>query len=142
MYMPLLGTFLVALIAALTPPSAVAQEAAPEQGTVYFIRRTGFAGALDGYSIFMDGERICVLNNKKYSVHQVSAGKHSFNVRFNGKGDKEKKEHLEIEIEPGREHYITLEQRAGLTTTVTMQELAASTGKRALEDVTRDDSCR
>lgn len=109
---------------------------------MYLIRRTGVSGSIDGYSIFMDGERICVLNNKRYTVHQVSPGNHSFNIRFNGKEDKERKEHLDITVESGREYYINVEQRSGFTNKVSLQELAASSGKRALEEVTRDDSCR
>ena len=122
--------------------TAAAQNQGGEQGTVYVVRRTGITGALNGYSIFMDGEFICKLNNKKYSVHQVPAGSHSFNVRFDGKNDRKDKEHLVVEIEAGREHFITIEQHAGLTNKVSLQELAISPGKRALEDVTRDDSCR
>ena len=134
--------FVFALLFGAVPQELSAQEGGGEYGTVYVIRRTGYSGALDGYSIFMDGTRICVLNNKKYSVHQVPAGRHSFNVRFGGKNDNKDKEHLEIEVEAGRDYYITVEQRGSLVNKVSLQELAGSSGKRALEDVTRDDSCR
>ncbi len=133
---------LLVLLFGSLPQGLSAQDGADDQGTVYVIRRAGYAGALEGYSIFMDGERICVLNNKKYSVHQVSVGKHSFNVRFNGKRDKGNKDLLVIDIEADRDHYITIEQHNGFKSKVRLQELAASSGKRALEDVTRDDSCR
>ena len=132
----------ILLLFAAMPQQAHAQGGGQEQGTVYLIRSSGFSGALDGYSIFMDGQRICVLNNKKYSVHQVPAGEHSFNVRFDGKTEKANKEPLVMQIEAGREYYINVLQREGIVSKVTLQELAGSSGKRALEDVSRDDSCR
>jgi hypothetical protein len=132
----------IMLLFAAMPQQANAQSGGKGQGTVYLIRRTGVMGALDGYSIFMDGQRICVLNNKKYSVHQVPAGEHRFNVRFDGKTEKANKEPLVLQIEAGREYYINVLQREGFTSKVTLQELAGSSGKRALEGVSRDDSCR
>ena len=120
-----------------------AQQVGEGEGTVYLMRRTGYNGSLDGYSIFMDGQLICVLNNNKYTVHKVPAGKHDFSIQFNGKQVKDKTEKLEVEVSTNGEYYINVEQRNGWATVkVKLQELAGSSGKRAMEDVVRDDSCR
>lgn len=130
------------LLAALAPAVVYAQEPTQPTGTVYLMRRTGLSGALDGYSVFMDGWRICLLNNKKYSVHQVPVGEHNFSVRFNGNNEKNSSEQLAITVEAGRDYFITIDQRSGFTVKLTLQELAASTGKRAMEELTRDDNCQ
>ncbi|MEX1132388.1 MAG: DUF2846 domain-containing protein [Flavobacteriales bacterium] len=138
---PLLMIAILLLMAVVLPGTVQAQIGADAMGTVYVLRRTGYTGFADGYSIFMDGNRICVLNNKKYSVHQVPAGEHSFSVRFNGSDPKEDGERLTINIESGRDYYLTVTQRNGLKSKVELQELGGSSGKKAMEDVTRDDNC-
>lgn len=130
------------LFSVVCSTTLVAQDNSLESGTVYLLRRTGISGAADGYSVFMDGQRLCVLNNKRYSVHMVQAGVHKFSVRFNGNNEKKTPDYLEIAVEPGKDYYIALDQVNGLTVKLTLQELAASSGKKAMEDLTKDDNCK
>jgi hypothetical protein len=134
-----LGMLMVMTVA--LPGLVHAQTATDTVGTVYLMRRTGYSGFMDGYSIFMDGWRICTLNNKKYSVHQVPAGEHRFSVRFNGSNEKEEGEFLTVVIERGREYYLMVDQRNGFNARVTLQELAGSSGKKAMEQLTKDQNC-
>ena len=129
------------LLAACWSTDSMAQGSSETTGTVYLLRRTGYSGSMDGYSVFMDGSRICLLNNKKYSVHQVPVGEHKFSVRFNGNNEKESTEQVVITVGAGKDYYITIDQRSGWTVKLTLQELAASSGKKAMEDLTRDDNC-
>lgn len=128
MWKPARALLVLFLLFGAMPQCVQAQGGDAEQGTVYLIRRTGFTGAIDGYGIFMDGERICLLNNKKYAIHQVPAGEHRFSVRFNGKTDKEEKDPLVLVIEAGKTYYITVQQRNGVTSKVNLLELASSFG--------------
>jgi len=48
---------------------------------------------------------------------------------------------LVITVEAGKDYYITIDQRSGWTVKLTLQELAVSSGKKAMEDLTRDDNC-
>lgn len=138
--MPALA-FITFVVLAVWPHQTYSQEGTDTTGTVHLLRRTGYVGAMDGYSVFMDGWRICLLNNKKYSVHQVPKGEHRFSVRIDGNNEKENAEGLVVEVEAGRVHYISIDQRNSFTTKLTLQELAGSTGKKAMEDLTRDDNC-
>lgn len=72
----------------------------------------------------------------------VQAGVHKFSVRFNGNNEKKTPDYLEIAVEPGKDYYIALDQVNGLTVKLTLQELAASSGKKAMEDLTKDDNCK
>jgi hypothetical protein len=74
---------------------------AQENGTVYFMRSTGFQGSASAFTAFIDGELACKLNNKKYSIHEVAAGEHQFTVQFGGKKSKKKAEPITINIEAG-----------------------------------------
>jgi hypothetical protein len=77
-------------------------------GLVYFIRGKGHAGSATGFSAIIDEERVCNVNNRRYSAHHVEPGVHQFKAQFGGKKGKEKAEVAEIEIEAGKTYYIQM----------------------------------
>ncbi len=111
--------------------------------TIYFLRDSGFAGSFIGYEIFIDEESICQLDNKKYSIHQLPPGDHTFSVQFFGRESKSKVEKLRIMTEPGQTYYIEVAQDskvyAGDTYCVQIIEERA---KRLLPELTQDPDCK
>ena len=76
--------------------------------TFYFMRYTGYQGSAISFTTFMDGQLVCKLNNKSFSTHKTTPGKHTFAVQFAGKEAKEKAELITIDMEGGKTYYIQL----------------------------------
>lgn len=81
-------------------------------GIVYFLRGKGHAGSATAFSALIDGVRVCKLNNRRYSAHEVTPGKHEFMAQFGGKKGKKKAEIIEIEVEAGGTYYIQMVMQA------------------------------
>lgn len=77
-----------------------------QNGTIYLLRYTGFGASATGFKTFIDGQFVCKLNNNKYSIHEVTPGKHFFSVQIGGKKSKEGAEKFEITVEPEGTYYI------------------------------------
>ena len=111
--------------------------------TVYFLRDSGFAGSFIGYEIFIDEESVCQLDNKKYTIHQLPPGEHTFSVQFFGRESKSKAEKLGINTEAGKTYYIEVAQDskvyAGDTYCV---EIIEERAKRLLLELTEDPDCK
>ena len=106
-----------------------------EFGIVYFMRGKGHAGSATAFSALIDGERVCKLNNRSYSVHEVSPGSHEFTAQFGGKTGKEKAEIAEIEIEAGGTYYIQMVmQTSFFVNDVIAQEITRNSALRLLKD--------
>lgn len=113
-----------------------------QMATVYFMRSTGFQGSAQGFTTFIDDQVVCKLNNKRYSIHQVTPGTHRFSVQFAGKNSKEKAERIEIEIEPGKIYYIQLIFQTGiLKNNLYCQEVTKSSALTMLDKL-KEDSCQ
>lgn len=111
-----------------------------QNAKVYFIRSTGFQGSIQGFTTFIDDKVVCKLNNKSYSIHEVSPGPHQFSVQFAGKKSKEKAEHIEIDIEPGKTYYIQLIFQTGIIkNNLYCQEVTKSSAQPILEKLRQDD---
>ncbi|MFZ9877174.1 MAG: DUF2846 domain-containing protein [Chitinophagaceae bacterium] len=111
-------------------------------GKVYFIRSTGLAGSAGPFTAFIDDGLVCKLNNKRYSIHEVSAGEHNFSVQFTGKKSKDKAERITIDVEAGKTYYIQLIFQAGMIkNNVYCQEVTASSAKTVLKDCEEDKKC-
>ena len=83
---------------------------AQETAEVYVLRKTGYSGSAVGFNLIMDGELLCKARNKRYSIHQVPAGDHSFQARIFGKKKMKKKsmEPLDLTFEAGETYYLQL----------------------------------
>lgn len=115
---------------------------AQETGKIYFLRSTGFVGSATAFKTFIDGEFVCNLNNKKYSIHEVSAGKHECSVQFGGKISKEKAEKFEVTVEPGKVVYVQIVFETGaFINNVYCEEITENTAKKKMEIMQEDTKC-
>lgn len=115
---------------------------AQDKGKVYFIRSTGFQGSAVAFTAFIDKELVCKLNNKRYSIHDVNSGEHTFTVQFAGKNAKAKAEPIKINIEAGKTYYIQMIFEAGIAkNNLYCLELNENQGKSLLLYCEHDTNC-
>ena len=119
----------------------VATNSNVQNGKVYFMRRTGFSGSLTAFTVFIDDQVVCKLNNKMFSVHEVAPGDHTFSVQFAGKESKTKAERIDITIEPGEEYYVQLIIKSGLTNNLFCQEVTKNSAKTIMPTLKEDTRC-
>lgn len=113
-----------------------------ETGKIYFLRSTGFAGSATSFKTFIDGEFVCKLNNKRYSMHEVPVGKHECSVQFGGKKSKEKAEKFEVQVEPGKITYVQLVFEMGaFINNIYCEEVTENTAKKKMEILVEDTKC-
>lgn len=113
-----------------------------ETGTICFIRSTGFAGSASAFKTFIDDEFVCKLNNKKYSLHEVSAGEHECSVQFGGKKSKEKAEKFKVEVKPGTITYVQLVFETGMfINNVYCEEVTENTANQKMKKLKEDKKC-
>lgn len=111
-------------------------------GKVYFIRSTGFQGSAVAFTAFIDKQLVCKLNNKKFSIHNVKVGEHTFSVQFAGKNAKEKAEIIKINIEEGKTYYIQMVLQSGLlVNNLYCQEVTENSSKTVLSNCVEDTKC-
>ena len=131
---------IITIIFLLIPPSLKAQDLPEndpeaEYGLVYFLRGKGHAGSATAFSALIDDAIVCKLNNRRYSVHQVSPGKHEFKAQFGGKKGKKKAEIALIEIEAGKTYYVQMIMQASFwVNDVSAQEVTRNSALRLYED--------
>lgn len=117
-------------------------QAAPQTGKIYFLRSTGYTGSAQGFTVFIDDTVVCKLNNKRFSIHNVASGIHSFSVQFAGKTSKEKAERIEINIEAGKTYYIQLIFQSGFfANNLYCQEVTENSAKTIMNKLTEDNKC-
>lgn len=130
----------ILLISLLIVSNAEAQDLAEcpedsEVGIVYFLRGKGHAGSATAFSALIDGVRVCKLNNRRYSKHELTPGLHKFKAQFGGKKGKKKAEIIEIKIEAGQTYYIQMVMQASFwVNDVTPVEITRNSALRLLED--------
>ena len=106
-----------------------------DYGLVYFIRGKGHAGSATAFSALIDGKRVCKLNNRRFSKHEVSPGEHEFSAQFGGKTGKKKAELIQIDIEAGKTYYVQMIMQASFwVNDVRAQEITRNSALRLLED--------
>lgn len=131
-----LFTFLVSLSV-----SAQEKENVPT-GKIYFLRSTGFAGSAAAFKTFIDGEFVCKLNNKKYSIHEVPLGKHECSVQFGGKKSKDKAEKFEVIVEAGKITYVQLVFEMGaFISNIYCEEVTENTAVKKMKIMVEDTKC-
>jgi hypothetical protein len=119
-----------------------AQTDSAQVSTVYFLRNTGFAGSAAAFKTFIDDKFLCRLNNKRYTIHTVPSGKHSFSVQFGGTTLKEKAERFELNLEPGKTYYIRVVFKTGaFVNNVYCEEITESSAKNEMGKLKEDSAC-
>ena len=84
-----------------------------QNGKVYFIRSEGLQAPAAAFNIFVDHKFVGRLSNKKFSIHNVTPGKHTFSIQFAGKNSSDKAEKMEEDIEAGKTYYIQVNFQHG-----------------------------
>jgi hypothetical protein len=119
-----------------------ASQAQSNDATVYFMRYTGYQGSAISFTTFIDGQLVCKLNNKSFSTHKVTEGKHTFAVQFAGKEAKEKAELITINVEAGKTYYIQLILQNGLwVNNLYCQEVTESSAQTIFPKLKEDKKC-
>ena len=119
--------------------SAFSQE---KFGKVYFIRSTGFQGSAAAFTAFIDNQLVCKLNNKRYSIHEVPVGEHTFTVQFGGKQSKAKAEPIVINVEEGKSYYVQMIFQTGaLKNNLYCQEVTENSANTIMVNCVEDTKC-
>ncbi|MCR9101816.1 MAG: DUF2846 domain-containing protein [bacterium] len=115
---------------------------AQETGTIYLMRKTGISGTVSAFNAFIDGELVCRLNNKKFSVHEVPAGEHIITVQFSGKNAKDKAEPITVMVKPGQPVFVqmVLEARVVINNLYCL-EITESSARPILRKLKEDSKC-
>jgi hypothetical protein len=103
----ILSIFLVFLVS----NSLSAQD---KNGKVYFMRSEGFQAPAAPFNLFIDQKIVGKLRNKRFSIHDVKPGNHTFSTQFAGKNPNDKAEKMEVQIEAGRIYYIQVNFQHGI----------------------------
>lgn len=115
---------------------------ASQNARVYFIRSTGFAGSMSAFTAFIDEKLVCKLNNKKFSIHEVTPGEHSFTVQFAGKKAKDKAEPIIIQVEAGKTYYVQMVFQTGaFKNNLYCQEVTENSANTILVECEEDTKC-
>lgn len=131
---------LIIVIASVT--AAQSTDTTSAKSKVYFLRNTGYIGSAAAFKTFIDDQFLCRLNNKRYTVHEVSSGKHTFSVQFGGTTLKEKAERFELTLEPGKSYYLRVVFKNGaFVNNVYCEEITENTAKKELETLKEDTKC-
>ena len=85
-----------------------------QNGKVYFIRSEGFQAPAAAFNLFADKKLIGRLGNKKYSIHDIKAGRHTFSTQFAGKKSKEKVEKIDVQVDDGKTYYYQVKFQHGI----------------------------
>jgi len=114
----------------------------PKKAKVYFLRSTGFAGSGASFKTYIDGEMVCKLGNKRYSVHEVSEGKHECYVLFGGLKINEKVEKCEIEVKENKITYVQFFLDNGVFGfKIYCKEITEEDAKKKIEKMKEDVKC-
>ncbi|GEC70548.1 Protein of unknown function [Flavobacterium flevense] len=133
---------ILSILISLVVTSFVSAQENSQTGKIYFLRSTGFQGSAVAFKTFIDGEFVCSLNNKKYSIHEVPAGKHECSVQFGGKKSKEKAEKFEVQVEPGKITYVQLVFETGLfINNIYCEEVTENTATQKISNMEEDTKC-
>lgn len=111
-------------------------------GKICFIRSTGFMGSASAFKTFIDENFVCKLNNKRYSIHEVSAGKHSCSVQFGGKKSKVRAEKFEVVVKPNETTYVQVVFETGvLVNNIYCEEVTKNTALNKIKKLKEDKKC-
>jgi hypothetical protein len=113
-----------------------------ETAKVYFLRSTGIVGSAAAFKTFIDGELVCRLNNKRYSIHEVPVGKHECYVEFGGLKINEKTDKCDILVEVGKITYVEFFLKNGLISfRIYCQEITSDIAEKKIKKMKLDTKC-
>jgi hypothetical protein len=113
-----------------------------QTGKVYFIRSI-FDLSLKAFKLFIDSTFVCKLDENRYSVHDVTTGKHYFSVQLAGKKSKKKAERIPIDIKAGQSYYIELVfQKTAFFPNLYCIEVTENSALPILNKLKQDNNCK
>jgi hypothetical protein len=111
-------------------------------GKIYFLRSTGLVGFAAPFKTYIDGELVCKLDNKKYSIHEVSSGNHECYVIFGGLKLNEKAEKCNVKVESDKITYVQFFLENGfLSFRIYGEEITEDTAKEKMKKMKEDTKC-
>lgn len=111
-------------------------------GSLYLIRLTGSTGAVVNYHFYVDGELICKLKNKSFSVHELSPGEHTVSISSGGLSTGKKTEPLKITVVEGKANYINVVgTQSGYVNKLSCQEITQSSAEPLLAKAKQKTDC-
>lgn len=126
--------FLVIFPCLLSGQELVENDPNSPSGLVYFLRGKNHAWSYMAFSAIVDGNRVCKLNNRRYSSCELEPGSHDFKVQVGGKKGKRKAEIITINIEAGKTYYLQMVMHANFWwSNVYPQEITRNGALRLLE---------
>ncbi len=110
---------------------------------IYFIRNTGYNGSALIFHCFVDTQLVCNLKNKKFSVHNINEGTHSFTVRAYSKTLGTKDNSISITAQAGKTYYIKLLPVKAYTFpgSINLLEISESTASPTLKSTKEETNC-
>ncbi|MFN7405182.1 MAG: hypothetical protein ACK5SL_01430 [Cyclobacteriaceae bacterium] len=127
------------IITCLLAVAAIAASA-QEKATVVFIRSTGHYGSAAKFKMFINKKIVCLINNKRFSTHEVDSGDIQVDAQFSGKEYKGNDEPLIIKAEPGKTYYFQLVLKTRFTKNeLFVQEITESSAKISMNDLKTED---
>lgn len=110
---------------------------------VYFIRHTGYSGALIPFHCFVDTQLVCNLKNKRFSIHNIKPGTHSLEITTSGQTLKSTKAALVLKVEENKTYYIKMlnPPTYNFTNRVKIIEVSESMAKPLLSECEQETNC-
>ena len=116
-------------------------ESTENTATLIFYRKGQFAGALQNYNVYVNGQKLCKISNGKYFSTQVIPGEIFFTSKAGGLEVFKKKENFSIEAEAGQTYYVECNLMSSITRyRMEFTEVTANTAKRKLQGL-EEDNC-
>ena len=117
--------------------------AAQQKATVIFMRDTGYNWG-GTFRVFIDENLVCKIHNKKYSIHELEVGEHSFIAQINDDDvtDKSKEQQLKIKLEPGKTYYLALVLKTRFFADLFLQEVTELTWKQRKDKMQLEANCK
>ena len=112
-------------------------------GKVYFFRSTGYEGSAVAFKLFIDGQFVCKLKNKEYSIHDIAPGKHTCSIQFSGKKSKEGSDKFEFIVESDKDVYMNIVYQSGLVKdNAHFEEITESSAKNMIGKLKEVPDCK
>ncbi|MES2486829.1 MAG: DUF2846 domain-containing protein [Bacteroidota bacterium] len=111
-------------------------------GQVYLIRSTGYTGSAVNYSFYVDGELICKMKNKLFSIHDLPVGDHTVSVVSGGISNGKKSTPLKITVAEGKVNYVSVvSTQAGYVNKITCQEITQNSADPIMAKIKQKTDC-
>ena len=100
------------------------------------------ASALNNYSIYIDGIKVCILSNGRFLKYPVSPGNHEIEATKSGIVLKKKETFTSVISTSGRNNYVVCNiKKSLLHEKVEMNEVGESSGRQTINNL-KEDNCQ